>query len=353
MKILKRYYPSFLILVMIALATLPIAAQDATPEPACQSYRLTVDQGRIRNSPSETAAVVGAVHQPAPIRTCIQGVAENNLPWLVIQLQDGEGNSRQGYISSTIVEPGEPGQITDPEAYCDGYRVIPDEAIVRAGPSTTFDVLGTFAAGDIICVEDYVYQYYGWSNVYQPDGATGWVNSPNITYQYDAELACPNEESYVVSTAATLYTAPARSSATSSRFAVGTKLCLTTTTEEENSWVTFTMPDREGRTGWMVIDLLEPVADIEDLRVGQVASGTPIAATDLPATGGAASPIPTTEETCVMYRVDSPQAARVRAQPSTNSTLIDSLSNAETVCVIGIEEQRQLIEHRVVKPRGC
>lgn len=331
MKILIRYYPIFLIFVVIALVALPLVAQDATPEPACQTYRLTVEQGRVRSDPSEAAAVIGGVNRFDTL--CIQGVADNNLPWLLIRLQDDEGNSRQGYISNTIVEPGEPGQITDPEAYCDGYRVIPDEAIVRAGPSTTFAIVGTFVVGDIICVEDYVYQYYGWANVYQPDGASGWVNRDNVNYQYDEDLACPNEESYVVSTAAILYSAPARSSATSSRFAVGTGVCLTAESEEENSWVTFTMPDREGRTGWMVIDLLEPIEDNDDLTVGQVATGTPLPATEPPATGGATSPI----EACVMYRVDSPEAARIRAQPSTNSTQIGSLGNSEIVCVLGTD----------------
>jgi hypothetical protein len=286
MPIHKRYYLLFfIILALVGFAALPLLAQDIPPNAPCQTHRLVagVNQGRVREQPSEDALILGSVARSDTL--CIQGVAENNLPWLIIKLEDADGAARQGFISNTIVEPGAPGQITDPTQYCDAYSVINDDSIVRAGASTTFAVVDSFAAGEIICVKDYVYIYNGWYNITQPNGTTGWITSDTVDYQYDEALACVNDESYVVTAETELYTCAGRGCASSATLPIGSKVCLVGETEESVTWITFSMPDRDGRDGWMVMDLLEPIISEEGITIEQAFTLTPE-----PATGGAATP---------------------------------------------------------------
>ena len=319
MKLSKRHYLTILIFFSMALAAFPLLAQDAaTPEPPCQAYHLTVDQGRVRAEPSETATVVGGVNRAETL--CIQGTADNNLPWLIIKLEDSEGNSRQGYISNTIVEPGAPGQITNPENFCDAWRTR-DETIVRGGASTTYAVLDELPAEQTICVTDYFYAYRRWLNVYQPDGATGWVRSDNLTYQY-VEAACPNDDSYTVTTAATIHSAPGSGAATSASFPANTLVCLTEEFEEDSAWLMFEMADRNGQTGWVDMDLLDPMNI--DVTEGQVATGIP------QVTGTVVA------ETCQPHRVVR-GVANMRAEASVTSTSLGSAGGSDTLCVLGIE----------------
>jgi hypothetical protein len=321
MNISKRHYLAILILFMMALAALPLLAQDATttPEPPCQTYHLTVDQGRIRAEPSEDGEVIGGVNRSNIL--CIQGTADNNLPWLVIKLEDAEGGWRQGYISNTIVAPGEPGQIMNPEDYCDAWRTR-GETIVRGGASTTFPILTELAADEIICVDDYFYVYRGWSNVYETNGASGWVRTNNLTYEY-VEGACPNDESYRVITAATIHSEPGSGAATSISFPANTLVCFTGESEEDSAWVTFTMTDSEGQNGWVDLDLLEPVEG--DLTQAQVATGTP------PSGIGEA-----TAGTCTNYRVIG-GVTNIHPEPSSISAPLDSVGSSDTLCVLGLE----------------
>jgi hypothetical protein len=311
MPIHKRYYLLFfIILALVGFAALPLLAQDIPPNAPCQIYRLAagVNQGRVREEPSEEAVILGSVARSDTL--CIQGVAENNLPWLIIKLEDAEGAARQGFISNTIVEPGAPGQLTDPNEYCDAYSVIPDEAIVRAGPSTTFGVVDTFAAGDIICVKDYIYIYNGWYNISQPTGTTGWITSDTVDYQYDEALACVNDESYVVTTETELYTCAGRGCASGATLPVGAKVCLVGESEESVTWITFSMPDRDGRDGWMVLDLLEPIEG--DLTVDQVSTGT-----QEPATGTPVAQVEVTDEpVAVTLLASATVAATATALPT-------------------------------------
>lgn len=306
-----------LVIALITFAAaLPVTAQSSERDiraAACQIYRLTVDQGRFRSCPDGSCSVVGGATRSDAL--CIRGIAQDNPEWLIVDPSPTDFSQPLAYISTSIVEPGAPGVDTSPYPFCDAYEVVASELVIRSCANQTCSAIGSFNQGEILCVDRYSGEYNYWYQIFEPaTGITGWVRSRGISYQYQPELNCADDNSWRVNTA----NLSVRSCSQITCSQVGllqtdARVCVTGEAESEADWLSVKLDD--GRTGWVSGLLVREVSDAE-LETLEVAS------LDVP--GFPAQTQPTTP-------------------PLATITPVPTDSNAPRICAVGATSQENCI----------
>lgn len=263
---------SLVIALIVFAAVLPVHAQTSEGDlrtAACQIYRLTVDQGRFRSCPDGSCTVVGGATRSDAL--CIRGIAQDNPEWLIIDPSPTDFSQPLAYVSTSIVEPGAPGVDTSPYPFCDAYEVVASELLIRSCANQTCGAIGSFKQGEILCVDRYSGEYNYWYQIFEPaTGITGWVRSRGLSYQYQPELNCADDNSWRVNTA----NLSVRSCSQITCSQVGllqtdARVCVTGEAESEADWLSVKLDG--GRSGWVSGLLVREVSDAE-LEVLELAS---------------------------------------------------------------------------------
>lgn len=247
--------------ILLTLLLTQALAQNENPEatsaPACQNYRLTVDEGRIRACPSTGCSIIGGVTAEDTI--CVLGPADE-AGWLSVDIDPSSSSDATGYISDSIVEVGVPGGSTSAFNFCDAYEVIPPELIVRSCGDLSCSIVDTLVSGDRVCAEEYDGEFNFWLEVYNPvDGLTGFVEASNMEYQFEPALGCANDNSWVTTASANVRSCGQITCDSVGTIPAGTSVCVTSETDSDASWISVTYGEDE--TGWVSGLLLRDVED--------------------------------------------------------------------------------------------
>lgn len=242
------------------------------PQRLCQVYHTAGSFPlNIFSDVDVNSTVIGRVQPDTNL--CIYGVAENNPLWFEINPAPDADTVAIGFIEQSVLRVGEPGTVANPNAYCDAWQVSTTASInVRSCARTSCSVVTTLNPGEIICADSYVYTGGNWYQVREPvSGATGWLRSLQLTYDYDEGTGCP-EESYRVLEQATLHTCTDATCATGNSFTPGTLLCVTSDAYEGASWIRYGIGDVS--IGWIRNDLINPIES--DLTLEDVISANTV-----------------------------------------------------------------------------
>lgn len=241
------------------LAQQALAQPEPTQEPACQIYRPAVTEVRVRACPSTGCSIIGGLTLQDSV--CVRGVSDNP-DWLVVDLQPDNPDNNPGYVSRELIEPGAPGQVTDLSPFCNAYEVLADELVVRTGPDQTNSAIGSYAAGDVICVLNYDGEFNYWYQFTNPaTGETGWVENTAIDYQYNESLGCAEENSWIAVETANIRECSQITCDVTGTLEVGTPICVIGEQLTDAEWVQVEYED--GQLGWVSALLIQQVPESE------------------------------------------------------------------------------------------
>lgn len=263
-----------LILLQVIFVPSVIAQDDASatevPARLCQVHHLIGSlPANIFADADVNSAIIGRV--PPDTNLCVYGVAENDAEWFEINPAPDAEEVAIGFILQSALRVGEPGTIADTSAYCDAWQVSSAASInVRSCARTSCSVVTTLNPNEIVCADNYAYTGGNWYQVREPvSGASGWLLSSQLTFDYDEGTGCP-EESYRVLEQATIHSCTDATCATANSFTPGTLLCVTSDAYEGASWIRYAIGDVP--VGWVRNDLMAAIDS--DLTLEDVISAS-------------------------------------------------------------------------------
>ncbi|MFN8373168.1 MAG: cellulose biosynthesis cyclic di-GMP-binding regulatory protein BcsB [Anaerolineae bacterium] len=254
-----------LILVYALLVSPHVFAQNATetPLPACQTYHLTGDIGRVRSCAGDDCNVIGGFTSSEAI--CVLGIAEDDANWRLVQLGTDDTTEQRttGFMRADLITPGQPGTPSSASSYCDAWEVTTPQVNVRSCAEATCGSIGTLNQGDRVCATGYSGSYKDWQEVEYLPGVTGYVDSSLMDFVNVDDFPC---DTYQPISDVTVYSCAGIGCASVGTLAPGDTVCSSGTVSEELDWIRISY-GTTGESGYLLTRNLQVVSEEQLLTV--------------------------------------------------------------------------------------